>query len=254
LLLTVALAAVLAVGCASTTSTTAATKTLNDASAGTYSGIGVGLCQGINESMGGWAETGDLSGGVSGLNAKSAGVKAADVTGPDSDGYYRVVESTKEVTILGTVEYSADIYIKLVTNEAGKYEHVYVYGTYSYSVTTSSGSVSYTMTFGSGKSDPYHGTATWSGADLVSIAATGPLSFGISVSSGTESHTVAMAFTIDSFSIPVTSEEDYPTGKFTLSVTYDGATQPTMTVTFDGDATAVFAYGDYTTTISVPGA
>ncbi len=237
----------LAVGCASTTSTT---KAMNDASAQSYSEMGVGMTSTINESIGTWAETGSISSGVEGLGA--SGVKAQSITGPDSNGYFHIVESTTEGALGLTGTFEADLYVKLVSAE-GKVTDVYVYGSYSYAISSSTGSLSYSLSFGSSPSTAYHATATWSGTDLTRIGASGSIAFTISGSSASEgSHSIAMTLSYSSdFSVPVTSVSDYPSGTVTIASTYDGASNPNIVITFTGTSTATITYGDYSSTFTI---
>jgi hypothetical protein len=87
---------------------------------------------------------------------------------------------------------------------------------------------------------------------LTKITASGTLSLSVASSTAQgESHTLAMTFSLSSYALPITSGDDYPTGSITIASTYDGATQPTITLTFNGTSTATFSYGDYTSTITI---
>ncbi|OGB89504.1 hypothetical protein A2625_01130 [candidate division WOR-1 bacterium RIFCSPHIGHO2_01_FULL_53_15] len=240
---------ILSAGC-QTASTTSTSNALTNTAGESFASTGAGLANSVNESMGVWAGSGSVSSGVTTAGIKSASVKAqtTTVTGPDANGYYHI---TQEVSSTIGTTYEADLFIRLVTNEAGLVTDVYLYGSYGYSYSGAS-SFSYTETFGSASS-PYHGSATWSGSTLTSIAASGTIIFNISTSSASAGdHTIAMTFTISSYSLPVTAgADDYPTGTISIVTTYDGVSQPTMSITFNGTATASFTYGDYSSTISV---
>lgn len=252
--LIIGLAALLVAGCSSSSSTTA-TKTLNDVSAKSYAEIGTTLAQDITGSMGSWASSGSVS-GVTGLNAKGLRASSVDVT-EEASGWTHITGEVTSVVTVGatayTTTYSINLFGKVVTDEAGKVTSVSVYGSYSYSTSGGGSTIAYSETFGNGVAAPYVGTASYSGATLNGITCAGAIKFDIAVASAAEgSHTVAMTFTLTSFSVPIRAGlEDYPTGTITIATTYDGAAQPNIVLTFTGIATATITYGDYTSTFLV---
>ncbi|PIS28526.1 hypothetical protein COT42_07745 [Candidatus Saganbacteria bacterium CG08_land_8_20_14_0_20_45_16] len=240
-------AVLLAVGCASTTSSSE--KLLSDTAAAVNADTAASLAQTINKSMATWAQTGTVSGTVVSSEVKAAALgDFSVVTGPDTNSYYHVTEEVS--TTSGT--YEVDLHVKLVKDGSDQVTDTYIYGTLSLSAIVGTSNFSYTMTFGSGVSDPYHGTATWSGADLASIGASGPLSLSITTNDGTTTHTTGLTLIMSSFSLSVTSGADYPTGTISITLTYDEtADSNTYTITFNGTNTATVTYGTDTTTITL---
>lgn len=237
-------------GCQTATSTSA-TKTMSDATAQTNSQTGINLAQTISGSMGNWAENGSIT-GVSGLSARGQSI---NLTGPDANGYYHMVQSTTESVAGIVATYEADLYVRLVSSESVVTD-IYMYGSYTYKLSYSGAYFTYSQSYGSAGS-PFRGTATWNAlkTDVTKIGLSGSMSFGVSAGSAAEgSHAVAMTFTFTDYSLPVTAGKvDYPTGSIVVASTYDGAVQPTITLTFNGTATATMVYGDYTATFAISG-
>ena len=227
-------------GCQSA-STPATTAEVDSTTAQSYSAIGVSMIQGINESVAGFTESGSVSGGIISSAIKAAIVQAETVTGPDINGYYRITEeaSTSFIT------YEADIYIKLVTNESGLVTDTYVYGSYTYEIS----SLNMVVTFGDGVNNPYQASSTWSGNTLTSLSADGPLVS--TITSG--GNTTVMTYTISSFSLPVTTGNDYPTGSMSVAFSFNNSTlNEIMTISFTGTSSATLTYLNQTLSISVP--
>jgi len=237
-------------GCQTSSQPAAAPKLVDNATAASYSDMGVTLTQDVNNSIVGWANGGSVTGGILGSSIRGASLNAQTVTGPDADGYYHVTEEVS--SLYGT--YEADLYVKLTKNISNQVTDVYVYGSHSFELVspTSGTTITYSMTFGSGKSTPYHATATWSGTTLSSVTATGPLALTIASATATASHQIVMTYAISNLSIPVTSGDDYPTGSITITVTYDGQNSAGITITFNGTSTATLVYDGYTTTFTIP--
>lgn len=237
----------LAAGC-QTTPSTSSSKTLTDQAAKSNAQLGANMAGTINASMGIWANSGSVS-GVKGLGVKGTAVKSLDITA-EADGWYHLTQSTTATLSGTTTTYEADLHIKLVTSES-KVTDIYLYGSYSYALSYAGSSLSYTESFGS-SSNPYHGSATWSGDTLTKIAAAGSMSFSVSSYTAQEgSHTLSMTYNLSNYSLPVTSGDDYPTGTISVDSSYDSVSQPTITLTFNGTSTATFSYGDYTSTITI---
>ncbi|MFH1361660.1 MAG: hypothetical protein ABIH69_03300 [bacterium] len=239
--------ALLIAGCSSTSTST---KLVTNASAAINASTAASLAQEVNDAMAAWTSAGSVSGTIVTASIKAAALDSASVvTGPDAGGYYHVTEEV--TTTSGT--YEADLYVKLVTNEAGQTTDTYIYGTFVLSLNVAGSSLTYTMTFGSGSADPYHGTATWTSGELTSISAAGPLRLSITTNDGTIDHTTVMTISLSGFSLPVTAGADYPTGTMTITMTYDGTTDAnTYTIVYNGTSTAAVSYGSYSTTITVP--
>jgi hypothetical protein len=246
------LAAISLVGCATSTSTTTTTtlptKTLDNSTASIYSTLGVDVASGISGSMGDWAEGGSVT-GMSAMGVKASSTNALMAISAEADGWYHVTEtiSTSGVTI------EIDVHAKLVSSE-GVVTDVYIYGTYDVSYNYAGSIFAFTENIGSASS-PFHGTATWNAdkTDVTKIGISGSISLNATVPTTTEgTHNLAMTMTFTSYELPVTDGvPDYPTGRIDIAVTYDGAAQPNMAIVFDGDSTATFSYGDYTTIITI---
>jgi hypothetical protein len=228
-------------------SSTSQTKALDNSTAGTYSQMGIQVVNDLNESISHWVSSGAVNVGVIGSSVRGSSVRAQTVTGPDGNGYYHIVESTTEG--LATIE--VDVYAKLVKNGDGKVTDAYVYGGF----TASLSNASYSITFGNGSATPYHAQATWVNSQLTTITTSGPLSETVTAASGTTSHTIALAFTLTDFTIPIPASpgNTYPNGTITISITYDDVVQPTnIVITFNGTSTVNLEYGDYQTSITIP--
>ena len=249
-ILALSVGVILAAGCNSVASNATAAKDVDNATALSYAQTGANMSGSINSSMGVWASSGSVSGGVS---VSGVSLKNKTITGPNSNGYFHVVESTTESLSYGSATmvttFETALYVKLVLSQ-GKVPDVYVYGTFTETLSTNTtqgnSKITYTQSYGS-SSSPYHGQATWQGDTLTALAADGTINQ--SISSG--AHTITMAMTFTGYSLPITSGDDYPTGTISITTTYDGTAQPTMTVTFNGTATASFSYGDYSANFSL---
>jgi len=231
----------------SPTTTVPASSAMSSAEAASFSSVGVNLAADITGSMGGWAESGSIT-GISGMAVKAAALGPLAAVTPETDGWYHVTESV--TTAFGTVE--ADMHVKLVTDE-GVVSDIYLYGIYKYDFNYAGAVFSYTENFGS-ISSPFHGAATWNAGktDVTKISISGTMNFNITASSTIEgSHTVAMAMTFTGYELPVTTGDDYPTGTISVAVTYDGVAQPGIAITFNGTETATLTYGTYTTTFTL---
>lgn len=214
----------------------ASTATMDSTTASAYSELGVEMTQAIANSMGGWASQGSVS-----------GLTAASITGPDSNGYFHLIDGSS--TLLGT--YETDFYVKIITNESDVVTDIYTYGTYSYSYSYLGTTVTYLQTYGT-SANPFHGTVAVSGSDYT-LSLSGALQLDISsVSLTTGNHTAAMTFTFTGYSLPYTTGDDYPTGTVAIASTYDGVAQPDITITFNGTSTATFSYGTYSSTLTLP--
>jgi len=61
-----------------------------------------------------------------------------------------------------------------------------------------------------------------------------------------------LTYTFTGFSLPITTGlTDYPTGTITVSWTLNGATEPAITLTYNGTATATCSYNGATSNITV---
>jgi hypothetical protein len=242
-------------GCTQST-TPAPTATVPSATAAGYAQTGAAMVEGIGGSMMGWAS----SGTVGGLSSSGAGITAKAITVTPNDpsaGWFHITGT--ESSLYGT--YEANMYVKLTT-ASGVTTAIDLYGTYKYSYTYGGYASTYTQTYGSA-SDPYHGAATYTGTTLTGVSMNGTITSDISGTVPSEgeggtplTYVCAFTFTVPSYSLPITTGNDYPTGSISMAWTYaynGGAavTEPTITVTYNGTGTVTWAYGSDTGTYTI---
>lgn len=221
-------------------------NTMSDLDAQAYSQTGTNLTQDITGAIIDWAESGSITGmSVSGAVAGSS-LQTATVT-DEGDGWVHLVDT--QVSTAGS--FSADLHIKLVKNASDEVIEVLVYGTYALNMSYAGNSYIYAMSYGNSKLDPYHGTITRAGADIIQVDIEGLSSFAVDITTLTSTVSVSMTYDYSDFSLPITSGPDYPTGTISITnVVRNGVAQSDITITFNGTNTATMNFGTFTTTFT----
>ena len=181
------------------------------------------------------------------MGVAAASVRNKTVSGPVS-GWYHIVEND---TAAGYT-FSYDVYVKL-TESGTTVTGVDVYGTADVTYTYSGSTYTYNITYGNGVSSPYHGAVTGTVGNLL-LPLSGSVGFSATMPSSTTSgatDTISLTYAFTSFSLPITTSSDYPTGTVTISWTMNGTTEPAITLTYNGTSTVACSYNGTTSDITI---
>jgi len=246
LVLIVGIAAIAYTSCQSVSSpSSTTTKTLSDSAAQAYAEMGVNLQQDIS----GWMVS-CAKGGVNPLSIKglkATAVSTSDVTN-EGNGWYHVTSITTDTVSGADYTYSMDMHIKVGGNASSMAAAVEIYGSYGLIYSDAGSHFSLSQTYGS-QANPFKGTMVYAGSSLSQMTISGSITYNITIGDASETNTVAMTFTFDSFALDLAV--GYPTGKIIMAIKYNNDNQPPATITFNKTAAASFSYDIYTSTLAI---
>jgi len=195
--------------------------------------------QSIASSMASWIN----SGSVESFNLDGSVYNAVVVTDLGG-GSYHITLSTTE----GLSTYSADIYATVEVSLLHQIGTVEMSGSFTSARSYAGYTILCTQEYGT-SGTPIKGTATLSSGVVSSITISG----GISSTLQGRLRNIMMTLSTSTFTLPVTTGTDYPTGSITIATTYNGMAQDSIIVTFNGTSTGSITYGTKSGTFPIKG-